>query len=211
MAMLALPLVSMVVGCATRFEETYYVGVYRKESNQPLQLYRFRMKGHADFGSKVKYESGWFPAKALQEAVGESRDVPSPEESNVFVVGPEGEAKVLKNQRLVVFMATDPSPMTNSIQNWARAMNDQTTAMKTFYEQRRQARVDRQKQRAKNNLAAFQALVAAEGPTNTSIGRVNKLIMAELSVMAGVSPETDTSGEANPASSSETGTSQEGN
>lgn len=72
---------SQLAGCATRFKETYYVGVSQKESGQPLQFYRFEMTGHADFGSKTKFSSGWYPAQALQATVGEHRppmDLDSP-------------------------------------------------------------------------------------------------------------------------------------
>lgn len=65
-------------GCATRFNETYYVGVMRKGSGQPLQFYRFRMKGCADCGTRTKFTSGWYPAEALQAVVGEFREGSEP-------------------------------------------------------------------------------------------------------------------------------------
>lgn len=66
-------LIAIIGGCATTFKETYYVGVIKKDSRQPLQFYRFKMAGHATFGSKVKFESGWYPAAALEFTVGENR------------------------------------------------------------------------------------------------------------------------------------------
>src|SRR3989442_1100562 len=44
------------------------------------------MRGSADFGSKTKFESGWYPAGAVEFATGENRTIrlyqtPAPEKS----------------------------------------------------------------------------------------------------------------------------------
>lgn len=71
-------------GC-TKFEEAYHVGVLQKGSGQPLQFYRFRLEGWATPGSKTQFESGWYPAEALQATVGEYRRSQLPETSGHFV------------------------------------------------------------------------------------------------------------------------------
>lgn len=89
-------IVGIVQGC-TQFSETYHVGVTRKGSGQPMQFYRFRMKGTADWGTKTKFASAWYPADAVQAVVGEYRpsDVvgkaPSPEDAlQTFSTKPAG-------------------------------------------------------------------------------------------------------------------------
>ncbi|MGB0717263.1 MAG: hypothetical protein ACPGXK_15400, partial [Phycisphaerae bacterium] len=129
-------------GC-TQFDETYHVGVYREGAGQPMQFYRFRMKGTADWGTKTKFASAWYPADAIQAVVGEYRPseliasgqatdgIPSSlspsDDHEHWVVGPEGARQTLRDQRLVIFMASDPEPVTQAIQSFATNADVQAT------------------------------------------------------------------------------------
>lgn len=188
--LIGIPIIS---GC-TEFRETYYVGVLRQDTTQPLQFYRFTLRGRADWGTKTEFVSGWYPAEALQAVVGEYRNPRDPKELfesspkpppktttqpcdkqkpenadakdklthtlrgeitlavpgkvtlaveataepadpdppedgssglEYYVIGPEGLRKVLADQRLVIFMSSDPGPVTSAIQAFARSQDVQ--------------------------------------------------------------------------------------
>lgn len=219
--------VSLSLACAPKFEETYYVGVFEKNADQPLQLYRFTMKGHADFGSKVKYESGWFRADALEAAVGGTGDVATyymtagystnSEHSNtrttganttqpasgsnepgdvVYVVGPEGKGQVLRDRRLVIFMAVDPSPITNAIQSFAQNLDTQlSTALitaKREQDEKAAAKKELRQQRLRTVLTSLKTNLQTAGGSGPQLADlIDKILLPEVNTMSN-------SGEAQP-------------
>lgn len=194
------------IGCVgPTFDETYYVGVYKGGSNQPLQFYRFKMKGRADFGSRTKFESGWYPAAAIEQAVGESRplkvfrnslananknDDPSKtacsSNDRVVVVGPEGETKVLRGQRLAIFMAADPGPMTNSIAAFAKNLDAQLSAQLIAIRARRTERnaaaKEQRRLRAKSLLASMKDAIPG-GSDSDGLRKVLDVFINQLGPM----------------------------
>jgi len=189
------------IGCVgPTFDETYYVGVYKGDSNQPLQFYRFKMKGRADFGSRTKFESGWYPAAAIEQAVGESRPLkvfsanPSEERKKyatsqpdrVVVVGPEGETRVLRSQRLAIFMAADPGPMTNSIAAFAKNLDAQLSAqliaMRARRMERKAAAKEQRRLRAKSLLASMKDAIPG-GDDGAGLRKVLDVFIDQLSPM----------------------------
>lgn len=185
-----LPLAALgLTGCAPAFKETYYLGVYdRKDPETPMQFYRFRMSGTVDFGSKFKFQTGWYPKQALQAFVGENRDLGAvgarhDAGMDALIVGPEGAVEALRDQYLVVLMATDPSPATNALAAFAQAANSEgVIAAKAYREQRNERirqKAELKRARTKAGLNLIESTLRATG-NSTAIPLLEQLTSVVL-------------------------------
>lgn len=199
----------LISGCAPAFKETYYVGVAEHGSNT-MQLYRFRMTGGTPFGYEVKYESGWFSASAVEALFGESSgaDTATMEVTDrtggqishdVYVIGPEGSTKVYRNRRLVVLMATDPSPITESIKGFAGQLSERVTAALAAERARRQAesqaRQQRRQQGMRAGLLVAKTMLAADNPVAAAgidvlLGQLDQVETVENTPVPGTPDES---------------------
>jgi len=192
---------ALLAGCAPAFKETYYVGVYDKnDTGTPMQFYRYRLNGTVDFGSKFKFQTGWYPKAALQAFVGEDRDVgtnggaTADSGKDVVVIGPEGAVKALREQYLVALMATDPGPATGALAAFAQSANQQGVAAAMTWRQQRQERIQRKEElrraRAKAGLSLIESTLNTTGNSQAAdlLKQLQVVIYPQLDAMQTPAP-----------------------
>lgn len=206
-----------LTGCAPAFKETYYLGVYdRKDPATPMQFYRFRMAGTVDFGSKFKFQTGWYPKHALQQFVGESRDIGGTGARHdpgmdALIVGPEGAVEALRDQYLVVLMATDPSPATNALASFAQAANSEGVVAAKAYREQRMERIRQKSElkraRTRAGLSLIESTLRATGNATALplLEQLTGVVLPQLDSMKSEQPAQPA-----PASAPVTGDSEDG-
>jgi len=171
---------------ANEIEQIYYLGVFDPQEQIPPTIYRVTVHGQASFISRMKFGSGWVPARlidSLSSSVNLDPNTPGPDalkftsgDSNymsdlkvgrrLMEFGPEGFREAPKDQRLVIVMGASPKAFFDAIDttlgqfSQARAgQSDAATSKKVF-----QALTDVRAQ--KDRVADFARDVEVEMPRN---------------------------------------------
>lgn len=114
----------LLVACVpTRVHTEHFLGVFDPSEQVPPELYRIKITGKAQWMSKVKYGSGWVPARQADLLVqdirpdeqgkftisGQNSDAVSMAvRRRFFEIGPFAVATEPEDGRFVVVMSSDP-------------------------------------------------------------------------------------------------------